>query len=51
MIDQVGGRLDHPPGTAARTEPSALTAERDQVFVSAAIALHAQEAVFQQPAL
>ena len=50
VIDQMGGRLDHAPGTAAGTKPASLAAERDQVFVSAAVALDAQEPVLKQPA-
>ena len=50
VIDQVGGRLDHPPGTAAGAEPAPLAAERNQVLVRAAVALDAQEPVLQQPA-
>ena len=51
MIDQVGGRLHHAPRTAAGAESSALAAERDQMLVSAAIALDPQEAVLQQSTL
>lgn len=49
MIDQVGGRLDHAPGAATGAKPTSLTAERDQVFVAAAVALDAQEPMLQQP--
>jgi hypothetical protein len=51
VIDQVGGRLHHAPGAATGAEAPALAAERHQVFVMAAVALDAQEAVFQQSAL
>jgi hypothetical protein len=50
MIDQVGGRLDHAPGTAAGTKTPPLAAERDQVLKRTAVALDAQEPVLQQPA-
>ena len=50
MIDQVGGRIDHAPGAADGTKATSFAAERDQVFVSAAFALDAQEPVLQQPA-
>ena len=51
VIDRVGGRLDHPPGTAAGEEPAPFAAERHQVLVTAAVAFYAQEPVFQQSAL
>lgn len=51
MIDQVGGRLHHAPGPATGTEPSALAAERHQMFVTAAVALDTQEPVLQPSAL
>jgi len=51
VIDQVGGRLHHAPCAATGAEAPALAAERHQVFVMAAVALDAQEAVFQQAAL
>ena len=50
MIDQVGGRLHHATGAATWAEPPVLAAERDQVFMTAAVALDAQEPVLQQPA-
>jgi len=51
MIDQVRGRLDHPPSPTAGAEATALAAERHQVLMLAAVALHAQKAVFQKAAL
>ena len=51
MIDQVGGRLHHAARNAARAKSAPLAAECDQMFVAAAIALDAQEPVFQPAAL
>ena len=51
MIDQVGGGFHHAAGAATGAKATALAAERDQVFIAAAIAPDAQEAVFQQTAL
>lgn len=51
MIDKVGGRLDHAPGATAGAETPPFAAEGNQVLVAAAVALDAQETMFQQAAL
>jgi uncharacterized membrane protein len=52
MTQRLTHRISYTPsGAAAGTKPTSLAAERDHVFVSAAVALHAQEAVLQQAAL
>lgn len=51
VIDQVGGRLHHAARATTGAKSPALTTESHQVLVPAAIALHAQEAVFEQPTL
>ena len=50
MVDQVGRRLGHAPGSARRTKPTALAAEGDQLVVPAVTAAQAQEAVGQDAA-
>ena len=50
MIDQVGGRLDHPTGATRGAESASLAGEGDQVFVAASVALNAQEAVLEEAA-
>jgi hypothetical protein len=50
MIDQMCRRLDHAPRATRRTEAPAFAGERDEVFVAAAVALHAHRAVFESPA-
>lgn len=50
MIDQVGGRLDHPTGATRGAESASLAGEGDQVFVAASVALNAQEAVLEEVA-
>jgi hypothetical protein len=44
-------RLHHPPRPATGAKTSSLATARHQVFVAAAVALDAQEPVFQQAAL
>ena len=51
MVDQVGRRLGHAPGSARRTKPTALAAEGHQLVVAAVTATQAQEAVGQDAAL
>jgi hypothetical protein len=51
MVDQVGGRLHHPPCPATRAEAAPFAAECNEVLVTAAIALDAQKAMFEQTAL
>jgi len=51
MIDQVSCRFHHASGTTTGAESPAFATKGDQMFVSAAIALDAQEAVFEQAAL
>jgi len=51
VIDQVGGRLHHAARATTGAESPPLTTEGHQVLVPAAIALDAQEAVFEQPTL
>jgi hypothetical protein len=50
MVDEVSRGLDHPPSAARRAEAPSLAGKRDQVFVAAAIALHAHETVLEPPA-
>ena len=50
MIDEVRRGLDHAPGATRRAEPAALAGKSYQVFVTAAVALDADEAVFEQAA-
>jgi hypothetical protein len=50
VIDQMCRRLDHPPCATRGTEAPAFAGERDEVFVAAAVALHAHEAVLESPA-
>ena len=45
MVDQVGRRLGHAPGSARRTKPTALAAEGHQLVVPAVAAAQPQEAV------
>ena len=47
----MGGRFHHATRAATGAKSTPLAAERDQVFVSTAIALDAQEPVFEQTAL
>jgi len=47
MVDQVGRRLGHAPGSARRTKPPALAAEGDQLVVAAVAAAQPQEAMRQ----
>lgn len=49
MVDQVSGRLDHAPCATTGAEAPALAAEGHQVFMKAAVALDAEETVFEQP--
>ena len=51
MIDQMRGALYHPPGATRGAEPAALTAEGNQVLVTAGLALNAQKTVLEQAAL
>ena len=50
MIGEMCGGIDHAPCSAGRAEPSAFAGEGDQMFVSAAIALYADEAMFEHAA-
>jgi len=50
MVDEMGRGLDHAPGAAGGAEPAAFAGECHEVLVLAAIALHAQEAVFEPAA-
>ena len=50
MLDEVGGGFRHASRATARTEAAALATERHQLFMSAGIALDAQEFLFEAPA-
>ena len=50
VVDQVGSRLCHTPGTARRAKPAPLAAERDQLVVTAVAAAQSQEAVREDAA-
>ncbi len=50
VVDQMCRGLDHPPCAAGRAEAPTLAGEGDKVFMVAAVALHAHEAVFQSAA-
>ena len=50
VLDQPGRRLDHAPRAARRAETTALAAERHQVLMATAGALHPHEAVLEPPA-
>jgi hypothetical protein len=50
MIDQMRGGLDHSSCAARGADATLLAGERDEQSVPAAIALHADEAVFQSTA-
>ena len=51
VIDQMRGRLHHPPCPATGAEASALAGECNEMFVKAAIALDAKKAMLKQAAL
>lgn len=51
MVDQVRGGLDHAPGAAAGTEPTAFAAERNEVLMTAPVTLDPQKPMFQKTAL
>jgi hypothetical protein len=49
MVDETSRRLCHAPCTTVRAEAAALEGEGDHVLVAAALARHADEAVFEAP--
>lgn len=49
-VHQVRGRIGHAPATTRRAESSALAGEGDHAVESAVVAVHAHEAVGQDPA-
>ena len=51
MLDEVGGGVRHASRATARTEAAALATEPHQLLVPAGVALHAQESVFEAPAI
>jgi len=50
VVDEVGRGLDHAPGAAGRTKPTPFAGKSYQLLVAAAVALDADEAVFEQAA-
>jgi len=50
-LGEVHRRVVHAPRTAGRADTSILAGERDQQIVSAGAAVHAREAVRQDPAV
>jgi hypothetical protein len=50
MVDEVGGCLDHPAGTARRAKATALAREGHEVLMAAAVALHPYETMLQAAA-
>ena len=46
----MGGRFHHAPRRAREAKSAVLATESDQVLVSALVALHSQESMFEPPA-